>query len=314
MSNQGPIAVERAVPDFVELKQLKFKAFEMCDEVQDEVTPGVKDLCRQFKEVLLATDRSLREAVLGGTVLLGNKLFALPAEATVPTGKIAEASTLQATLCGELAQQTLRLELLSWSAVDQQVVWLEQSVADLNEEGTPAELRLEKLQQQHADIVAAIDAFETPTVYKAFKGLIPSEEDIDAAFGFIKNPKVDAALLKQVRSKLLSHVEVLEGASTFSELTQVRDRLCESIHEAKQLCEIAQRRKDKAMAELESTRALAGIGSIKDCWLQSARKVEAFWQSCSDTLTAGVEPEKALIVLEDLYRYLLAVQKAFERA
>ena len=313
MSNQTAIAVGSAVPDFVELNQLRYKAFELCDEWQEEVLPGVQDLCRQLKVVMLDTDRSLRDAVLSGTVLLGNKVFAHSSGKAVATSKIAEVSEKQAALCSGLAQRTLRLELFSLSAIDQQVLRLEKSVAEL-ERGMPDELRVQALETQHADIVEAIEAFNTPTVTKAFKGLIPSEEDIDAASALFKDPSVDPKLLKFLSRKLQSHLDALEGAQTFHELTQVRKRLYEKLQEARQLRADAQMRKDKTRRELGATRALAGVGAIKDQWLQLVRKVEEYWQYCSSLLTAGMDSDKALIALEDLYHYLQAVQKAFERA
>jgi chromosome segregation ATPase len=263
---------------------------------------------------MLDTDRSLRDAVFSGTVLLGNKVFALPSDAPVATSRIAEASEMQATLCSGLAQGTLRLELFSLSAIDQQVTRLEKSVAELDEQGMPDEQRLQRLETQHADIVEAIEAFNKPTVLKAFKGLIPTEEDINAAAALLKDPSVDPKLLKLISGKLQSHLDALEGATTFRELTQVRKRLYEKLQEARQLRDDAQMRKDKTQRELGATRALAGVGAIKDQWLQLVRKVEEYWQYCSSLLTAGMDSDKALIALEDLYHYLQAVQKAFERA
>ncbi|MFB4393227.1 MULTISPECIES: alpha-xenorhabdolysin family binary toxin subunit B [unclassified Pseudomonas] len=314
MPNRGSITVDSAVPDFVKLNQLRLQLFELCDEWQEDVLPAVRDLCRELKVVMLDTDRTLREVVFGGTVLLGNKLFGFASDTAVSASTIAEASTMQAALCADLAKQTSRLELFSLSAISQQVVRLEKSASELANSEAPAKQRLENLETQHADIVEAIEAFSKPTVRKAFKGLIPSEEEIDAAFGVVKDPGVDPALLKLLSRKLASHLEVLEGARTFSGLTQSRDRLYQKIQEAKQLLDDACASKDKVLRELEATRALAGVGVIKDQWLLLVRKVEGYWQHSSSLLTPGIAADNAMIIFDDLYRYLQAVQKAFERA
>lgn len=306
--------VEMTTPDFVQMQKLQDQAFQLMDSWGMKVLPGAGEQLAELRTLLLAVERSFKESLIGAIVLLEDRDF-IPSKQGADTHyRLASVLSRLDQHHSLLARQSLRLELFSLSALTEPLPELQKRTASLQERAVAFDQRLAQLQQQRADIVQAIEVFERPSVASALKGLIPSDDEIDQVMGLIKDPKIDAGLLKAVTRRLAKHADVLEGAKTFSDLSKARTRLDAKIEEALDDQQQVRRTLQTAQDELKAGMALSGLEALKNEWLHELRKVELEWQAQAAKLNATMELEAATVALKDLCEYLKAVQLIYDRS
>ncbi|WP_336332079.1 alpha-xenorhabdolysin family binary toxin subunit B [Pseudomonas putida] len=306
--------VEMTTPDFVQMQKLQDQVFHLMDSWGMNVLPGAREQLAELRTLLLDVERSFKESLIGAIVLLEDRDFIPSKQGADTRYRLASVLSRLDQHHSLLARQSLRLELFSLSALTEPLPELERRTASLQEQAVAFDQRLAWLRQQRADIVQAIEVFERPSVASALKGLIPSDDEIDQVMGLIKDPKVDAGLLKAVTGKLARHADLLEGAKTFSDLSKARTRLEAKIEEALGDQRQVQRTLQTAQDELKAVVALSGLEPLKNEWLHELRKVELEWQAQAAKFNATMELEAATVALKDLCEYLKAVQLIYDRS
>ncbi|WP_060483086.1 alpha-xenorhabdolysin family binary toxin subunit B [Pseudomonas sp. NBRC 111119] len=308
------INLKTALPDFLKMQQVQDQMFELISTWDGHVLTRVREQLDELRNLLLLVERSFKECVIGGIVLLEDRHF-VPSTRTVDApSKLGSVLTRLNQHHATLARFNLRLELYSLSALPESLAHLQSRATRLEEQAAGFDMRLVTLREQRAAVVQAIQVFERPSVASAFKGLIPSDEEIDQLMGLIKDPKVDAGLLKSVTAKLAKYADVLEGGRTFNDLSNAHARLQIKIDEAANDLQLAQRALQDANTELQAVTELSGLEALKQTWLGELRKVEVHWQAQAEKLTAGMAVEAATLALHDLCDYLKAVQQAYDRS
>jgi len=306
--------VNATMPDFVQMQKVQDQVFQLIEDWDMKVLPGAREQLGDLRTLLLAVERAFKESLIGGIVLLEDRDF-IPSKQGADTHyRLASVLSRLTQHHSLMARQNLRLELFSLSALVASLPTLEKRTASLQEQAIAFDQRLAQLRQQRADIVQAIEVFEKPSVASALKGLIPSNDEIDQVMGLIKDPKVDAGLLKAVTAKLAKHADALEGAKTFSDLSKARTRLEAKIEDALGDQRQVQRTLQAAQDELKAVTALSGLEPLKNEWLHELRKVELEWQAQAAKLNATMDLAAATVALKDLYEYLKAVQLIYDRS
>lgn len=309
MLNESVSLVDKVLPDFLLMKQLKLQAFNLSDEWLDDVLPAIAENLTHFKSLLLEAERALHENLIACRVMLENRGYALSEPITT---HVSSTVALQQKYCRAMAEHFLQFELHALSAISEQLGRLEAEVQRHQDELKGFNSRLARLMSEHADIVQALEVFNRPSVYSAFKGMIPSDEEVDAIVGLITDPKVDKATIKTVTQKLARYVELLEGAKTFKQLADVRTRLERKIAETRSSVDDFERRSEHAASELKAHQALAGLQPLKAHWLEQARKLEHEWGARSGALVSMAEQDTVL-ALQDLYEYIRTVYMDYVR-
>ncbi len=306
--------VNATMPDFVQMQKVQDQVFQLIEDWDMKVLPGAREQLGDLRTLLLAVERAFKESLIGGIVLLEDRDF-IPSKQGADTHyRLASVLSRLTQHHSLMARQNLRLELFSLSALVASLPTLEKRTASLQEQAIAFDQRLAQLRQQRADIVQAIEVFEKPSVASALKGLIPSNDEIDQVMGLIKDPKVDAGLLKAVTAKLAKHADALEGAKTFSDLSKARTRLEAKIEDALGDQRQVQRTLQAAQDELKAVTALSGLEPLKNEWLHELRKVELEWQAQAAKLNATMDLAAATVALKDLCEYLKAVQLIYDRS
>ncbi|MFJ4455540.1 alpha-xenorhabdolysin family binary toxin subunit B [Pseudomonas sp. NPDC089392] len=308
------VNVKLAMPDFVRMSTVHDQLLQLIDTWDIKVLPAAREQLDELRALLPSVERSFLESLVGAIVLLENREFPPRAQGAVTDSRLASVLARLDQQHALLVRQNLRLELFSLSALGQYVGELENRTAQLGREVGAFKERLVRLRQQRADIVQALELFEKPSVANALKGLIPSEDDIDRVLGLIKDPKIDSELFKAVTQKLNSHIDALEGAKTFSDLSKARARLDVKIKESLGDQAYVQQSLQVAQDELQAVKALSGLELLKEEWLRELRKVEHEWQAQAGQLSALMDLEVATLALKDLCTYLMAVQIAYDRS
>lgn len=306
--------VDLPIPDFVNMHKVQEQMFLLINTWEMNVLPAAREQLAELRALLPSVERSFQESLVGGIVLLEDRAFPPLVQGATTDTRLANVLTRLNQHHSLLAKQNLRLALFSLSALNEQVAALESRTTQLGEQVAAFEQRLVQLRQQRADIVQAIELFEKPSIASALKGLIPGEDDIERVFGVIKDPKIDTELLKAVTQKLTSHIDVLEGAKTFTDLSKARSRLDVKITETVGDQAQVQLLLQVAQNEKQAINALCGLEPLKQEWLQELRKVEREWQAQAGKLSATMGLEAATVALGDLCAYLVAVQVAYDRS
>jgi len=310
MQNENILAMDQVLPDLALMKKLKGQAFNLSDEWLDEVLPAIQGLLKDFKLQWLDAERALQASLLGFIGLFENADYSSFGDRNVDEDKIAAAVSAQAGYCKEMAALLLQMKLFSLSMIGDELERLEAEASRRGADLNAFRARLEQLNTEYADVVKAIEMFNRPSVISAFRGMIPSDDEVDAIVGLITDPKVDKEALKTITHKLTSYIETLDGARRFSELGRVRSKLERKILEAKAQVNEHKAQADQADAELKAHQCLTKLEPLKVQWLQEAYKVEREWQVRSDKL-ASLPGEDGVLALESLYEYTKAVYEGF---
>ncbi|MCE7763659.1 alpha-xenorhabdolysin family binary toxin subunit B [Pseudomonas putida] len=306
--------IKTVTPDFVQMQKLQDQIFQLMEDWEMKVLPGAREQLDELRTLLLAVERAFKESLIGGIALLEDRGFTPGKEGADTHYRLASVLERLSQFHALLARKNLRLELFSLSALVDTSAVLAARTAGFEEQAVAFDQRLVKLQQQRADIVQAIELFEKPSIASALKGLIPSDDDIDQIMGLITDPKFDAGLLKAVTRKLASHADALEGAKTFSDLSNARARLDQKIEDALGDQRQVERHLQTARDELEAVKALSGVELLKDDWLRELRKAELEWQAQAAQLNATMDLDAATVALKDLCEYLKVVQLMYDRS
>ena len=306
--------IQTVTPDFVQMQKVQEHMFQLMERWQMKVLPAAREQLDELRVLLLAVERAFKESLIGGITLLDERDFVPGNEGAIAHHRLASVLERLSQHHAHLARKNLRLELFSLSALVDSLAALAERTAGLQEQAAAFDQRLERLQQQRADIVHAIEVFEKPSVASALKGLIPSDDEIDQIMGLITDPKFDAGLVKAVTQKLASHADALEGAKTFSDLGKARARVDAKIEEALGDQQRVQRTLKAAQDEVEAVKALSEVESLKNDWLRELRQAELEWQAQAAKLNAKMDLEAATVALKDLCDYLKVVQLMYDRS
>lgn len=314
MPDMDVTRVALIIPDFITMQKVQGQIFLLINTWDMNVLPAAREQLADLRALLVSVERAFEESLVGGIVLLEDRTFPPLAQGATTDDRLANVIARLNQQHSLLARQNLRLELFSLSALKEQVATLESRATLLGNQVAEFERRLMHLRQQRADIVQAIELFEKPSIASALKGLIPTEADIERIFGVISDPKIDTELLKAVTHRLTGHIDMLEGAKTFADLSKARSRLDVKIGETVGDQAQVQLLLQATQKEMKAIHALSGLEPLKDEWLQELRKVEREWQTQAGRLSAMMGHEAATIALSDLYAYLVAVQVAYDRS
>ncbi len=314
MSNKDVVEMGSVIPDFALMKKLQRQMFDLIDEYQAYVLPAAQQSLLDWKDLLYSVERATREAVVEGIALLQGRDFTRFTDDQLRKTRVDAVVVQQQQMLGKLTQQTLRGKQFSLPDLGNLVASLETHASELTGEIERINERLEGLTLSRADLNQVITAFETPSVSKVFKGLIPSAEEIDLALKTVTDPRINADLLKAAARKLESHAEVLEGGRKFNDLLKARSRLDQQIDESRGELARLKRASQMVQNELASNKALAGLKLMKGQWLEQVHKVEQEWYSRSQALGSLKSVEAVIISLEELCDYMLAVERSYENA
>ncbi|KTS95158.1 alpha-xenorhabdolysin family binary toxin subunit B [Pseudomonas parafulva] len=308
------MTLDAALPDFNQMQRLQDAMFERIDQWSGHVLPAVAQQVEDLRILVLFVERGCKKSWIGAITLLEDRTFT-PAEQNHE-----RASRLGSLLdrldqhYAEFARLTKRLEVFSLAAVSDAVPALEARTVALQMQSETALARLQRLQEQNDTIVQAIKVFDRPSITQAFKGLIPSAEEVDLVMDTVKDPKVNADLVKAVIAKLNTYADMIEASKTASDLVtahaQTEARLKEARDDHKRLQSVLQAAQVEQRAILE----LSGLASDKQQWQDELGKVEREWTAHRKGLTTTMGSEAATVALMDLYNYLKAVQRACDYA
>lgn len=305
--------IEASVPEFGRMQTVQDQIFRLIETWNVKALPRVGEQLEELSSLLLGVERSFKESLIGGIVLLEDREFVPGAEGADTHHRLASVLTRLGQLHQSLARQNQRLELFPLSALAEALPELEARVVKHQQQASTFDARLTRLRQQRAYVAEAIEVFGRPSVASAFKGLIPSDDDIDQIIGLITDPKVDAGGLKALTQKLRKHADVLEGAKTFSDLSKARSRLDEKIEDALADQRHIQQLVQSSQDQLNAVQALCGVEPLKVEWLREIRKVELQWQAQAGKLDPTMNLSVASAALQALCEYLKGVQLAYDR-
>lgn len=314
MSNKDVMGMQEVIPDFKLMKALQTQMSDLIDEHELHTLPAVQQSLGDWKDLAWSAERSLHQGIVECIALLQGRDFTRFSNEQVRKDKIASVVAQQAQMLETLAQQVLRVERFGLPDFASLGRTLEPRVAALAAESQAINLRLDGLVQQKADLDQIIAAFETPSVSKIFKGLIPSEKELDLMLKTVTDPKINADVLKAALRKLESHADVLACGRKFNDLLKARARLEEKISDARTEARYAKSHMQAAQHELSSNKALAELEPIKEQWLAQILKVEQAWQAQSQALQSLGHSEEVVVALGNLCDYMLAVRSSYERA
>ena len=310
----GILDAKLVIPDFSWLKKTQDDSFDLIDSYEDAVLPAGRELLLGLKNCMLDVERSLQEAVVDGIALLQGRTFSNFKDPHILNSRIATVLRQQDQLRLRLMSQTRELQLFSLAAFEVALPALEQKAGDKGAETEKLSQRLATLETKRDDIAHVISTFEKPSVFKAFKGLIPKEEDIDLILAVTKDPSVTPELLKAASKRLSAYIDEFEKNITVSDLIAARRGLDQKIAEAKKDLANSKRALQVALDQLSANKAIWGLESTKNDWLAQVRKVEQEWQSQADALGSLSDPNAVTVALADLCNYLVAVRLSYENA
>ncbi|MBV4490171.1 alpha-xenorhabdolysin family binary toxin subunit B [Pseudomonas oryzicola] len=306
--------IDTVTPDFIKMQKAQDEIFQLIDTWDMKVLAGAREQLGLLRTLMLAVERSFNEFLIGAIVLLDDRAF-------VPRRRDADAhdglsSVLSrlSQLYKELTKQNQRLELFSLSSFEEALPALQRLATSKQQQAVIFSQRLAELRQQKADILQAIEVFDSPSIATVLKGQIPSEEEIDQIAGLISNPKIDAGLIKLVTQKLAKHADALQGAKTFSDLSAARIRLDAKIEVALADQQQALHMQQVSQMELEAMTALCAIEPRRNEWLAELRKVEQECDAQTSKLSAIMDLEVATGALQELCAYLKSVHMAYDRS
>ncbi|MNM76199.1 hypothetical protein D3C81_880100 [compost metagenome] len=312
MSSEAVSVVDKVLPDFLLMKKVKNQAFDLSDEWLDDILPAIAENLQHFKSLLLDAERALHENLVACNVMLENRGYGLPAGRERTISNLSSTVSLQQKYWRMMADHFLQLELYTMSAISEQLSRLEAEAQRHHSDLESVRNRQSRLLSEHGDIVQALEVFNRPSVFSAFKGMIPSDGEVDAIVGLITDPKVDKDTIKTVTRKLTQHVELLEGARSFKQLADVRTKLERKIAETRSLVDDIARRSERADSELKAHQALAGIQPLKAQWLEQARKLENEWGARAIALVSMAD-RVTFSALESLFEYIRTVHIHYMR-
>lgn len=308
------VNTEAALPDFNEMQRLQDAMFERIDQWSSHVLPAVAQQVEDLRTLMLIVERGCKKSWVGAITLLEDRTFSPGAQNSDRASRLGSLLDRLDQHYAEFARLTKRLELFSLAAVSDAVSTLEARTAALQKQAETALARLQTLQEQNDTIVQAIKVFDRPSITKAFKGLIPSTEEVDLLMDTVKDPKVDADLVRVVIAKLNTYAGLIEESKTFDGLVtahaKTETRLKEAWDDQKRLQGVLQ----AAQVEQRAVIELSGLASDKEQWQGELDKVESEWTAQRKGLTTTMGSEAATVALLDLYSYLKAVQRACDYA
>ncbi|MBA1322436.1 alpha-xenorhabdolysin family binary toxin subunit B [Pseudomonas plecoglossicida] len=169
-----------------------------------------------------------------------------------------------------------------------------------------------KQQQRLDDIHQLIDALEKPSVSKAFRGLIPKEQDVDAALALLKDPSLDPAVIKAGIRRVNEGIDELAAARKFADLVKAVGVLDKRLKEQRESLAKTRARLARSQEELAQYDGLDELGTLHGQWLQEAAKLTSGWQPLEQLAINTVERSELLTALRNIHNYLLQVRRQFE--
>lgn len=173
-------------------------------------------------------------------------------------------------------------------------------------------LRMQKLDTQIADMTQVINAFEAPGLAKIFKGLIPTQQEIDLVMKTLATNTLSVDLLKLASDKFTENLATVMEGRKLTDLIQRRNAL---VDERGAICielaswEATQARLERELAQLPNLRAL---DDLRGQWLEQALVLSRSWSEQVVVMKQQTSLRELAGCLSQMAHYLLAVRRLRE--
>lgn len=322
-------------PAVAKMTSLRERILDVIYNDTQGLLPMFVESAQGLASALLKTDRMLNDQVLGTLVLLRNHTWEdigtsleearrLPAQSdeqrdmTVRNRERdleqdAQRDVERLESKGlEIEEQLRALEALRLPASGERSASLTEQRDNLLKAMASERGRVDSLESRIADITLVIDAFDVPSVSRVFKGLIPTEQEIEQVTKALAGKGVSPALLMSASKTFVNNLSgVMEGRKLL-DLTRARTRLWNERDALRK--ELLDWDAKQAVLERE-LRQLPNVALLSDLraqWLEQGRVLVRSWAA----QVAVMKQQTSLVALADrlaaMTRYLLAVRRLHE--
>lgn len=335
MSQSTMSAQDYPVPAVSTMNALNENFTDLLNTGTEALLPVFQEKLSDLSGVIRSTERFLFEQVLAGLVLLGNNEWArydelLEEARLLPDADDAQREALVRHREKDLEQDAQRdfqrLEISGREIAEKlralgacKLPSVSQRTSDLTEQcdGLKAQLavqnqHVEKLDGQIADMTVVINAFEAPGLTKIFKGLIPTEQDIDLVMKTLASNALSVDLLRAASQKFTANLAIIMEGRKLSDLIQKRSVLVDerrAISIEKASWEARQATYERELTQLTNVHTLDGL---RGQWLQEAQVLSRSWSEQVVLMKRQTSLRELAARLSVMTCYLLAVRRLYE--
>ncbi|WP_449431426.1 alpha-xenorhabdolysin family binary toxin subunit B [Pseudomonas putida] len=172
--------------------------------------------------------------------------------------------------------------------------------------------RVGEEQQRLAELDELLALLAQPSVARALRNAIPEEKDIDTIVGAIKDPSLDAGLLKAGLQKINKNLDLLAEGRKFADLAHARSRLSEKIGDIQESLYDAEQQVSATEASLGQYSQLDEVDALRKQWSQQAGRFMDSWQTLEHSIAAQSKSKALREEFRRVQAYLVAVRRLIE--
>ncbi|MCU1721221.1 alpha-xenorhabdolysin family binary toxin subunit B [Pseudomonas sp. 5P_5.1_Bac1] len=334
MNNPMTAVDDYPLPAVAKMTVLRERILEVIYNDTQGLLPVFVESAQNLASAVLKTDRMLNDQVLSTLVLLRNHMWddlctsleaarRLPAqgeqrdmavrnrERDLEQDAQRDVERLESKEL-EIEEQLRALEALRLPATGQRSASLIEQRDNLLKLIASERGRMSSLDARIADTTLVIDAFDAPSVSKVFKGLIPTEQEVEQVTKALAGKGVSSDLLISASKRFVDNLSgVMEGRKLL-DLTRARNRLVserDAIRRELFDWDAKQAGLERELGQLPNVTVLSDLRSQ---WLEQGRVLTRSWAM----QVAVMKQQTSLADLADrlaaMTRYLLAVRRLYE--
>ncbi|WP_313739885.1 alpha-xenorhabdolysin family binary toxin subunit B [Pseudomonas sp.] len=277
--------------------------------------PAVRESLMDLVSLVADADKTLRNQILEGLVLLNNELdehTVSSEEKSYDADLLRLRTSIQASAeritGGIRAVDVYRHPELSSLKKD-----LEEKRQMQEAAVAQAQLTIDSREAQWKEIHESLAILSKPSISKLIKSQLPSDQELEITLKTFTDPSVTPELLKAAVNRLNKNIDLVKQGRELAKLSAASNKLAAALDEERR---VLKRLKEgvaltqEQLAEFDSADSLV---ELRQTWLTQANVFVDRWQSLEGLLVSAIENDQLFAALKSVRDYFLAVRRGFEK-
>lgn len=322
-------------PAVAKMVSLRERILDVINNDTQGLLPMFVESAQGLASAVLKTDRMLNDQVLSTLILLRNHTWddlctsleearRLPAQSNEQRDMVQrnrerdleqdaqrDVERLQSKGL-EIEEQLRALETLRLPAAGERAASLTEQRDNLLDAMASQRGRMDSLESRIADTTVVINAFDVPSLSKVFKGLIPTELEIEQVTKALAGKGVSPDLLMSASKTFVNNLSgVMEGRKLL-DLTRVRNRLLNERDAVRRELLDWEAKQAVLERELRQLPNVTLLSDLRNQWLEQGQILLRSWATQVAAMQQQTSLEALARRLAAMTRYLLAVRRLYE--
>lgn len=325
------------LPAITRMNALRQDFLDQINAASSVLLPVLCEQLNDLAEELLRAERLLSERVVSAFILLENhnwgsleetleesRRLSRPGDGQQDTGVCSREKDIERDAQRdfqrveargrEVAEALQRLEAARLPEVSERINSLTGQRDKLFESITAQDAQIARMDERIQDIEGVINAFDAPNAMKLFKGLIPSEEEIDVLMKSVAANGLNPQLLKLASKSFLENLSMVIEGRKLVDVIKERNRLLGERNARGNDVLDWRARMAKVERELAQLPKIAVLQTVRSQWLEEARILSNGWSEHLRLMREQTSLAGLADALSRLAHYLLAVRRLYEAA